>query len=65
MATRRGRPKLPKLALKRTNLNIRITPAEKAEIAEAARHEGASGASDWVRMLALKEARKVNKEAGQ
>jgi uncharacterized protein (DUF1778 family) len=59
-----GRPKMPNGARKTENLNIRITAVEKAEIAEAARHVGASGASDWVRMLALREARKVNKAAG-
>jgi uncharacterized protein (DUF1778 family) len=59
-----GRPKLPKQVRKTTNLNIRVSAAEKDEIARAARHVGASGASDWVRVLALREARKVNKEAG-
>jgi uncharacterized protein (DUF1778 family) len=58
-----GRPKMPKQSRKTANLNIRITTAEKDEIARAARHVGASGASDWVRVLALKEARKINKEA--
>ena len=54
---------MPKQARKTDNLNIRITHAEKQEIADAARRVGASGASDWVRMLALREARKVNKGA--
>lgn len=59
-----GRPKLPKLVRKSVNLNIRMTAAEKEEIAEAARRVGASGASDWVRVLALREARKVNRSVG-
>jgi uncharacterized protein (DUF1778 family) len=59
-----GRPKMAKQARKTTNLNIRVSAAEKEEIARAASHVGASGASDWVRVLALKEARKVNKDAG-
>jgi uncharacterized protein (DUF1778 family) len=58
-----GRPKMPEQARKTDNLNIRITHAEKQEIADAARRVGASGASDWVRMLALREARKVNRGA--
>ena len=58
-----GRPKLPMEARKASTLNIRITEAEKAEVAAAARRAGASGASDWVRILALREARKINKEA--
>lgn len=58
-----GRPKLPEGAGKNSTLNIRITDAEKKEIADAARRVGAAGASDWVRMLALREARKINREA--
>jgi uncharacterized protein (DUF1778 family) len=60
-----GRPKLPKQSRKGEILNIRVSQAEKQEIADAARHTGASGASAWVRMLALKEARKVNREADE
>ena len=54
-----GRPKLPDGAGKTSTLNIRITEAEKAEVTAAARRAGASGASDWVRILALREARKI------
>jgi uncharacterized protein (DUF1778 family) len=51
-------------AVKGVILNIRVSPSEKKEIADAAASVGAGGASAWVRMLALKEARKVNKESG-
>ena len=55
---------MPKQVRKTENLNIRVSTAEKREIADAARRVGASGASDWVRVLALAAASKVNKDAG-
>lgn len=58
------RPKMAAKAVKGVILNIRVSPSEKKEIADAAASVGAGGASAWVRMLALKEARKVNKESG-
>jgi len=64
MGAARGRPKMAKAARKAEILNIRVSPAEKKEIADAALHVGASGASAWVRQLALQAARKINREAG-
>jgi uncharacterized protein (DUF1778 family) len=55
---------MAKAARKAEILNIRVSPAEKKEIADAALHVGASGASAWVRQLALQAARKINREAG-
>jgi hypothetical protein len=46
-------------------LAIRMSPTEKQEIADAAQRVGASGASAWVRMLALREARKVNRDGAE
>jgi hypothetical protein len=39
---------------------MRVSGAEKREIAQAAQRSGASAASAWVRMLALAEARRIN-----
>jgi hypothetical protein len=41
-------------------LVLRLSLAEKREIAKAATHAGAGGASAWVRMVALQEARRLN-----
>jgi hypothetical protein len=64
MGAARGRPKMPKKTRKEEILAIRVSPAEKQEIADAALRAGAGGASAWVRQLALSAARKVNKDAG-
>ncbi len=40
---------------------VRVSDSEKEEIAEAARRAGANGFSAWVRALALREARQVNR----
>jgi hypothetical protein len=65
MVAARGRPKMAKQVRKADILAVRVSPGEKEEIAQAAQKVGASGASAWVRMLALKEARKVNREGGE
>lgn len=44
-------------------LVLRVSTSEKQEITDAAQRVGAGGASAWLRMLALREARKVNREA--
>lgn len=61
----RGRPKKPKGTVKDEALVLRVTPSEKEEIATAAERVGAGGASAWVRMLALREARKINREPAE
>lgn len=53
---RLGRPK--KAIRKEETLVLRVSKAEKQEIAVAAQRAGAGGASAWVRMLALREARR-------
>jgi uncharacterized protein (DUF1778 family) len=58
-----GRPKMAKAVRKGELLAIRVSESEKREITRAARHVGAGGASAWTRMVALREARKINEEA--
>jgi len=60
----RGRPKLPKQSRKDVVIQVRVSSAEQAEIAEGARQAGAPGASAWMRMLALQAARKLARETG-
>jgi hypothetical protein len=64
MAVRRGRPKKPKATRKDVIVPVRVTPSEKDEIAEGATRAGAGGASAWMRMLALQEARKLKRDEG-
>jgi uncharacterized protein (DUF1778 family) len=53
---------MSKSVRKEDTLVLRVSASEKKEIADAAQRAGAGGASAWVRMLALREARKVNRE---
>lgn len=55
----RGRPKAPKGLRKEERLVLRVSLAEKREIIKAATHAGSGGASAWVRMVALQEARRI------
>lgn len=61
----RGRPKKLKGTVKEETLVLRVTASEKEEIAAAAEKVGAGGASAWLRMLGLREARKINREPGE
>ena len=50
---------------KEDTLVLRVSASEKKEIAGAAQRVGAGGASAWVRMFALREARKINREPAE
>jgi uncharacterized protein (DUF1778 family) len=58
---RLGRPKKTESERKDDRLIFRVSGAEKREIVRAAQRTGIGTASAWVRMLALSEARRVNK----
>jgi uncharacterized protein (DUF1778 family) len=53
-----ARVKRRKAVRKEANINIRVTAEQKAELAQAANHAGAS-VSSWMLLVALREARKT------
>ena len=52
-ARKPGRPRLDPGSAKETVITIRLSPEERAAIAEAAERHGDRGASEWARRVLL------------